>query len=81
MGLLQRLDECNARGQALTMAVAEAQFGNDSPEARTISRRWGIQEASEMVGVTQPTIRAAELDGRLPVPDMVMKGRVEQRAG
>ncbi|WP_423227458.1 AAA family ATPase [Pantoea agglomerans] len=63
------------------MAVAEAQFGNDSPSARTISRRWGIQEASEMVGVTQPTIRAAELDGRLPVPDMIMKGRVEQRAG
>lgn len=81
MGLLQKLDECNARGQALTMAVAEAQFGNDSPSARTISRRWGIQEASEMVGVTQPTIRAAELDGRLPVPDMIMKGRVEQRAG
>lgn len=81
MGLLDRLDECIARGKALTLAVAEAQFGDDSPESRAISRRWGIQEVAEMVRVSQPTIRAAEQDGRLPVPDMITKGVVEQRAG
>ena len=34
-----------------------------------------------MVGVSAPTIRAAEEDGRLPVPDMVLKGRIKQRDG
>lgn len=81
MELTKRLDECIARAEALTLAVAKAQFGDDSPDSRTITRRWGIEQAALMVGVSQPTIRAAEQDGRLPVPDMTMKGRVEQRAG
>lgn len=81
MGLQARLNDCILRGAAMTKQIAEYQFGDDSPAARTITRRWGIQEVSKMVGISQPTIRAAEEDGRLPVPDMVVKGRVEQRDG
>ncbi|CDG89995.1 plasmid-partitioning protein SopA [Xenorhabdus bovienii] len=81
MNLVHRLDECIKRGQAMTQSIAKIQFGDDSPENRAITRRWGIQEAAELVGVSAPTIRTAEESGRLPVPDMIKKGRVEQRAG
>lgn len=81
MSLQLRLNECIARGAAMTKQMAEYQFGDDSPESRTITRRWGIQEVAKMVGVSQVTIRAAEEDGRLPVPDMVKKGFSEMREG
>jgi len=81
MSLQQRLNECISRSAAMTKQMAEYQFGDDSPEARTITRRWGIQEVAKMVGVSQVTIRAAEDDGRLPVPDMVKKGFSEMREG
>lgn len=81
MGLLQTLDQCIERGQAMTRAIAVAQFGDDSPEARKITRRWGITEAADLVGVTPQAIRDAEKSGRMPVPDMEKRGRVEQRIG
>lgn len=81
MGLIQTLDQCIDRGQAMTRAIAVAQFGDDSPEARKITRRWGITEAADLVGVTPQAIRDAEKSGRLPVPDMEKRGRVEQRIG
>lgn len=81
MGLIQTLDKCIERGQAMTSAIAIAQFGDDSPEARKITRRWGITEAADLVGVTPQAIRDAEKSGRLPVPDMEKRGRVEQRIG
>ncbi len=81
MGLIQTLNECIARGQTMTRAIALAQFGDDSPEAREITRRWGIHEAAELVGVSAQAIRDAEKAGRLPHPDMAKRGRVEQRVG
>lgn len=81
MGLIQTLDQCIERGQAMTCAIAVAQFGDDSPEARKITRRWGITEAADLVGVTPQAIRDAEKSGRMPVPDMEKRGRVEQRIG
>ncbi len=81
MSLLVRLDECIARAAMMTKQIAEYQFGDDSPSARTITRRWGIQEVAKMIGISQPTIRAAEDDGRLPVPDMVQRGFSEMREG
>ncbi|WP_393947189.1 plasmid-partitioning protein SopA [Kluyvera intermedia] len=65
----------------MTMAIAQAQFGDDSPESRAITRRWGITEAAELIGVTPQSIRNAEDGGRLPPADMVTRGRVPQRAG
>lgn len=81
MGLINTLDQCIAAGQSMTRAIAVAQFGDDSPEARQITRRWGITEAADLVGVTPQAIRDAEKSGRLPVPDMEKRGRVEQRIG
>lgn len=81
MGLIATLDQCIERGQQMTRAIAVAQFGDDSPEARQITRRWGITEAAELVGVTPQAIRDAEKSGRLPTPDMEKRGRVEQRIG
>lgn len=81
MNLKQRLDELIARGHTMTKMIAQAQFGDDSPEARTITRRWGITEAAELIGVTPQTIRNAEESGKLPPADTVVRGRVPQRAG
>lgn len=81
MALLEQLTECVALGQAMTQAIAQEQFGDDSPQSRTILRRWGIQEVAKMVNVSIQTIRNAEDDGRLPVPDMTMQGRVNRREG
>ncbi len=81
MNLKSRLDELISRGHAMTMAIAQAQFGDDSPESRAITRRWGITEAAELIGVTPQSIRNAEDGGRLPPADMVTRGRVPQRAG
>ncbi|WP_157795210.1 MerR family DNA-binding transcriptional regulator, partial [Yersinia pestis] len=65
----------------MTQEIAKSQFGNDSPAARTITRRWRITEAAELVGVTPQTIRNYEDSGKLPPPDTAMIGRVEQRTG
>ncbi|EAM4394128.1 plasmid-partitioning protein SopA [Salmonella enterica] len=81
MNLKERLDELIARGHTMTKMIAQAQFGDDSPEARTITRRWGITEAAELIGVTPQTIRNAEESGKLPPADTVVRGRVPQRAG
>ncbi|KAA0547746.1 plasmid-partitioning protein SopA [Citrobacter braakii] len=81
MGLINTLNQCIAAGQSMTRAIAVAQFGDDSPDARQITRRWGITEAADLVGVTPQAIRDAEKSGRLPVPDMEKRGRVEQRIG
>ncbi|EAA8668763.1 plasmid-partitioning protein SopA [Salmonella enterica subsp. enterica serovar Typhimurium] len=81
MNLKERLDDLIARGHTMTKMIAQAQFGDDSPEARTITRRWGITEAAELIGVTPQTIRNAEESGKLPPADTVVRGRVPQRAG
>ncbi|EBI9043153.1 plasmid-partitioning protein SopA [Salmonella enterica] len=81
MNLKERLGELIARGHTMTKMIAQAQFGDDSPEARTITRRWGITEAAELIGVTPQTIRNAEESGKLPPADTVVRGRVPQRAG
>ena len=81
MSLINLLHECIRRGQEMTQAIAIAQFGDDSPEARRITRRWGITEVADLIGVTPQAIRDAEKTGRLPAPDFETRGRVERRAG
>jgi chromosome partitioning protein len=81
MGLKDTLNDCIAKGNAMTKAIAVSQFGDDSPEARAITRRWRISEAAALIGVSDQNIRDAEAAGRLPVPDMETRGRVPQRAG
>jgi chromosome partitioning protein len=40
-----------------------------------------VGEAADLIGVSSQAIRDAEKAGRLPHPDMEMRGRVEQRVG
>ncbi len=81
MGLMDILNQCITAGHEMTKAIAIAQFNDDSPEARKITRRWRIGEAADLVGVSSQAIRDAEKAGRLPHPDMETRGRVEQRVG
>lgn len=81
MGLMETLDQCITAGHEMTKAIAIAQFNDDSPEARKITRRWRVGEAADLIGVSSQAIRDAEKAGRLPHPDMEMRGRVEQRVG
>ncbi|CDL63501.1 Chromosome (plasmid) partitioning protein ParA [Klebsiella pneumoniae IS39] len=63
MSLINLLHECISRGQEMTQAIAIAQFGDDSPEARRITRRWGITEVADLIGVSPQAIRDAEKMG------------------
>lgn len=66
MGLMDTLNQCISAGHEMTKAIAVAQFNDDSPEARKITRRWRIGEAADLVGVSSQAIRDAEKAGRLP---------------
>lgn len=84
MSLIEMLDDAVVKSTALVKGVAMGQFGDDTPDARKISRRFGISEAAEMIGVSKTAITKAEDEGRLPAPDMVeTNGRVRsvRRAG
>ncbi|STT63540.1 plasmid-partitioning protein SopA [Klebsiella pneumoniae] len=52
MGLMDILNQCITAGHEMTKAIAIAQFNDDSPEARKITRRWRIGEAADLVGVS-----------------------------
>lgn len=81
MSLKTVLEQCVRRGQMMTTQIARAQFGSDAPESRVITRRFGIKEAAELAGVSEPTIRAAEEAGKLPEPDTIKAGTISRRAG
>ena len=76
MKLMETLNQCINAGHEMTKAIAIAQFNDDSPEARKITRRWRIGEAADLVGVSSQAIRDAEKAGRLPHPDMEIRGRL-----
>ncbi|EGA0156363.1 plasmid-partitioning protein SopA, partial [Escherichia coli] len=52
MKLMETLNQCINAGHEMTKAIAIAQFNDDSPEARKITRRWRIGEAADLVGVS-----------------------------
>ena len=44
MGLMDILNQCITAGREMTKAIAIAQFNDDGPEARKITRRWRMVE-------------------------------------
>lgn len=80
MSLTNTLNHAASNGRLLAKSIAEAQFGDDSPENRTISRRWSVTDTAALVGVTSEAIRKAEDAQRLPPPDMIT-GRTSRRMG
>jgi chromosome partitioning protein len=66
-----QMSSCIKEANDWMMARAIKKFGNDSPEARVLKRRFTIGEVETMVGVTRTSIYKAESNGRLPEPDMI----------
>jgi chromosome partitioning protein len=67
MGLMDTLNQCITAGHEMT-AIAVAQFNDDSPEARKITRRWRIGEAADLIFISGYQRRGKA--GRLPHPDL-----------
>jgi chromosome partitioning protein len=79
MSLQETLEHAITNSRNLARDIATAQFGSDSPDARTISRRWTATDAARLVGVTRQAIDKAEEAGRLPAPDMTTDARGRPR--
>jgi chromosome partitioning protein len=69
MSLSQQMGEHIKAAQTWMSDRAKEKFGGDSPQQRVLKRRFGINEAAELCGVTSESIRKAESAGRLPTPD------------
>ncbi len=69
MTLSQQMRLCIDSYSKWAKARALAKFGDDSPESRVLKRRFGINEAAEMIGVSRQAIVKAEEEGRLPPPE------------
>ncbi|OSI59070.1 AAA family ATPase, partial [Bradyrhizobium canariense] len=67
--LSEQMQACIDSFNDWSRARAKKKFGDDSPLARVLNRRFGINEAAEMIGVTSEAIRKAEKEGRLPQPE------------
>lgn len=81
MSLKTTLNRCIKIGNSMTIQIAEKQFQSADPYSRTITRRFGIKEAADLAGVSEPTIRAAEEAGKLPKPDTIKAGSIDRRKG
>lgn len=67
--LSEQMQACIDSFNDWSRARAKKKFGDDSPQARVLNRRFGINEAADMIGVTSEAIRKAEKEGRLPQPE------------
>lgn len=79
MNLHETLRDFSNKGKQLAVQTAEAQFGDYSPSSRTITRRFSVVEAANLVGVSRNSIYEAEKNNRLPSPDF-LEG-TKRRAG
>lgn len=71
MSVSELMSSCITAANEWSSARAKAVFGDDSPEARKIKRRFKINAAAAYVGVTRQAIEKAEKEGRLPPADYV----------
>ena len=78
MGLMNTLDQCIAAGHEMTKAIAVAQFNDDSLRQEKLRVAGRVGEAADLIGVSSQAIRDAEKAGRLPHPDMEMRGRLSR---
>ncbi|MCL9783682.1 AAA family ATPase [Vibrio sp. S4M6] len=69
MSLHEQMQACISEANNWMSDRAKKKFGDDSPAARILKRRFGINEAAELAGVTRQSIVKAEKEGRLPTPE------------
>ena len=71
MNVSNLMRNCIAAANDLSSRRAKAVFGDDSPEARKIKRRFKINAAAKYIGVSRQAIEKAEKEGRLPPADYI----------
>jgi len=73
--LLKLFDDCITSSQEMRNGIIKRKLGLVESEGRAITRRWGINEAPSLVGVSKTAIIKAEQAGRLAQADRDAKGR------
>ncbi|EOD9110284.1 AAA family ATPase [Vibrio parahaemolyticus] len=71
MSVSTLMRDCIGAANGWSSNRAKAVFGDDSPEARKIQRRFKINAAAAYVGVSRQAIEKAEKEGRLPPADYI----------
>lgn len=71
MSVSTLMRDCIGAANNWSSKRAKAVFGDDSPEARRIKRRFKINAAAKYVGVSRQAIEKAEKEGRLPAADYI----------
>ena len=71
MSVSTLMRDCIGAANSWSSNRAKAVFGDDSPEARKIQRRFKINAAAAYVGVSRQAIEKAEKEGRLPPADYI----------
>jgi len=70
---LQQLEDLVKRAEKLRLQIHESGKQQVPPKSEPI--RFGLREASELIGRSTQAIRDAEIDGRLPKPEIGDNGR------
>lgn len=73
--LLKLFDDCITSSRAMRDGIIRRKLGKAGADPRAITRRWGINEVPELVGVSKTAIIKAEEEGRLPAADRDENGR------
>ncbi|WNY35834.1 ParA-like partition protein [Vibrio phage Vb_VaM_Valp1] len=71
MSVSTLMRNCIGAASDWSSSRAKAVFGDDSPEARKIKRRFKINAAAAYIGVSRQAIEKAEKEGRLPPADYI----------
>lgn len=71
MSISTLMRDCIRAANGWSSNRAKSVFGDDSPEARKIQRRFKINAAAAYVGVSRQAIEKAEKEGRLPPADYI----------
>lgn len=71
MNVSNLMRDCITAANDWSSNRAKAVFGDDSPEARKIKRRFKINAAANYIGVSRQAIEKAEKEGRLPPADYI----------
>jgi len=73
------MKDCIDEANKWSAGRAKAVFGDDSPDARKIKRRFKINAAASYVNVSRQAIEKAEKEGRLPAADYIDSNGVNPR--
>jgi len=79
MTLAKLMRDCITEANKWSAGRAKKVFGDDSPDARKIKRRFKINAAASYINVSRQAIEKAEKEGRLPPADYIDSNGVNPR--